>query len=90
MACIGSDSVQTSKENTELVTYLGKNGDYKEPDKLKTLSFTCKQDCHVKINESDNIFVPENATLDFDSNDEKIYSFVIVEPGIEYLWMGTV
>lgn len=90
MAFIGSDEVKLSKQNTELVTYLGKNGNYTSPASFKTLSFICKNNCHVKINGSENIFVPENSTLDFGSNDENIYSFIIVEQDVEYIWLATI
>lgn len=91
MVYIGSNAVQTTTaQNTEIVTYLGKNGDYKEPDRLKTLSFSCLQDCKVKINGSEEIFVPANATLDFDKGNEPISSFIIVGNGVSYMWIATV
>lgn len=90
MAYIGSKGVETSKANTELVSYKGKNKDFTEPAYFHALTFNPTKDCTVKVNGGEEFAVPANASLVFGKNDETIKSFIIKEAGIQYLWLATI
>lgn len=66
----------------------------KLPDKslkenfLYKFSFFNDQDCTVIINDGDPIYLRANQGFQMDENDALIYSFVIVEEGISFNWIG--
>lgn len=86
----GSKKEETTTVNTELVTYLGKNGNYSEPAPFQTLSFTCETDCRVIVNDETDIFLPAGANLSFESGELKITSFKIREKGVKYHWLACI
>ena len=72
----------------------GKNIIPKSPDdwsfdyNLKNFTFVNYQDCHVLINGSKNpIFLRQEQGIDY-SGTKGITSFIVVESGIEYTYIG--
>jgi hypothetical protein len=51
------------------------------------ISFYNKTPCHIKIN-GNQIYLREEQGFESDTNDALIYSFVIVESGIDYNFVG--
>lgn len=51
-------------------------------------SFLNDQDCTIKINNVETIFLRENQGFNSDYYDKPIHSFVISEKGIQYNWIG--
>lgn len=76
---LGSSSPQISTENQEIV-----------PDKTSfyKFSFMPNQDCTVKINKSEPIYISSNLGFSTNEVDRFISSFVVVESGIEFHWIG--
>lgn len=75
----GSPSIQTSEENQELVP---------EKTAFYKFSFEPFSECTVKINGSDPILVRPVRGFTMNEVDAYINSFVIVEAGIEFAWIG--
>ena len=75
----GSSQLTTSTSNQEIVPR-GKI--------FYKFSFMNSQDCTVKINGSNPIFLRANQGFSMDEVDAYIHSFVIVEPNIEFNWVG--
>lgn len=75
----GSPSLQISEDNQELV-----------PDKVAfyKFSFSPKSDCTVKINNSEPILIESELGFNMNQVDAYISSFIILESGIEYSWIG--
>jgi hypothetical protein len=46
------------------------------------------QDCHVKINGGDQIFLRAGQGWQMDQNDKPISSFIIVDSTITFNWFG--
>lgn len=76
---LGSSSIVTSQGNDEIV-----------PQGLSfyKFSFLNYSACTVKINNSDPIYLAEGQGFSSDIHDAKITSFIIVEPNIQYNWIG--
>lgn len=55
---------------------------------LYEFSFLNTQACTVIVNKSNPIPCPANVGFQIDDNDAPIYSFIIVEPNVEYTWRG--
>lgn len=83
---IGTDDVKTSNANEDIIpsTPQGWSIGYH----FYKFSFINKQPCHVKINGGEQIFLDSNQGIDTDVYDALINSFVIVESGIEYQFIG--
>lgn len=89
MIVVGTSKIETtSNNNTELVNYMGKNNNYTSPASFKTISFIAKTDCTVRVNDSEDIFIPKDGGLNFDTGE--IQSFVINEQGIDYIYVATI
>lgn len=75
----GSPSPQTSEANQELV-----------PDKTAfyKFSFMPSSDCTVKINHSEPIFIQSGLGFSMNEVDAFISSFIIIDSGVEYTWIG--
>lgn len=75
----GSPSIQTSSANQELV-----------PDKTAFYKFSYmpSQNCTVRINGSDPILITSRLGFSMNEVDAYISSFVIVESGIEFHYLG--
>lgn len=75
----GTSQIEVSNSNEEVIP---KNTIFYK------FSFLNEEDCTVKINGSDPIFL--RAGIGFSTNqvDSEINSFVVVESGIEYFWIG--
>ena len=56
---------------------------------FKKFSFENEQECHLKINGSEPIFLKEGYGFDVGYDDPPIRSLVIVESGVEYQWFAT-
>jgi len=83
----GSPRIETSTAYKEIVpsTPSGwvnmKLGFYK-------FQFRNLQDCTVKINDGNPILLIAEQGFNSKSEDATIYSFVIIEPNIQYQWIG--
>lgn len=82
----GSNGVKTtSTANTEIVPVpTGWTGRCK----IYKMIFTPLSNCTVKINGSDPIYMVANETFETDINDEAIESFIIIEVGAQYRFIG--
>jgi hypothetical protein len=83
---IGSSSLQTSTANQEVIP---------SPPAGWTFGYFCykfsfmnDQDCHVKINGGDQIFLRAGQGWQMDQNDKPISSFIIVDSTITFNWFG--
>lgn len=76
----GSSAKLTSAANEEIC---------KKGECYEKFDFYNYQDCTVKINGSAPIFLGAGQGFSTDRFDEPIYSFIVVEAGIDYNWIGT-
>lgn len=76
---IGSPSIETSTANQEIIP---------QNYSFHKFSFINYQTCTVKINDSLPIYLAEGQGFGCDVNDTRIKSFVIIESGIQYNWVG--
>ncbi|MGM0807506.1 MAG: hypothetical protein ACQET8_22635 [Bacillota bacterium] len=83
---LGSSGIQTSTANKEVVT-LPKSANGSTLPFYK-LSFLNLQSCKVKINGGNPIYLEQDQGFEMNESDAPIYSFVIVEAGIQYQWIG--
>jgi hypothetical protein len=83
---VGSSQISVSTTSQEIIPSppLSWNQGYK----LYKFSFINQQDCHVIINGGSQIFLPANQGFECDEDDAPIYSFIIVESGISYNYIG--
>jgi hypothetical protein len=84
---IGTDSLKTSTANQECIPSVPVNwtGRYN----LYKFSFdNADQSCSVKINGGSPIYLKAGQGFEIQKEDAPIWSFVIVEAGISYNWIG--
>ena len=83
---IGSDSIQTSVANQEIIpaSPLGWTHGYS----LYKFSFINDQDCTIKINNGNPIFLRMNQGFNTEKEDAPITSFKIVEGQKTFSWIG--
>lgn len=74
---VGSPKVETSVANEEIL-----------PVACYKLSIIPESDCTASINESEPIFLKGGVGFSTNQVDAKIYSFKIIEDGIQYFWIG--
>jgi hypothetical protein len=85
----GSSALTTSTANQEIIQQNKPTGYMPALLSAYKLSFMNSQDCHVIINSSVNqIYLPANKGFNSDAIDKEIYTFVIVEAGISYCYIG--
>lgn len=77
---IGSPSVLESSENQELV---------QKGIVFHKFSFFNYTTCTVSINGSDPIYLAAEQGFNSDSSDAKIKSFIIINGGINFNWVGS-
>lgn len=84
---IGSPNLMKSKANEEIIQK------HKHPSwsyfRLIKFSFTPLEDCHVRINKGEEIFLPKTQILNIEVDDVDITTFEIVEPNISYTYLGS-
>lgn len=85
---LGSPTVMTSTSNQEVVPLTPENWT-KERYTFYKFSFINKNSCTVKINNGDSILLEDDQGFECGKDDPKIESFVIVESGIQFSWIGT-
>ncbi len=83
---IGSSDPTTSTSNQEVIPTKPEN--WSRGYNLYRFSFQNDQDCHVKINGGDQIYLRANQGFNSSEVDAPINSFVVVESGIVYNWLG--
>lgn len=76
----GSPQVETSIGDDELV---------QTGFVYHKFSFLNLQDCQIKVNGSDEIFLNAGQGFATDEQDVSVKSFVIVQPGIKFNWVGS-
>ncbi len=76
---IGTDTVKTSEGNQDII-----------PDSyiFYKFSFLNYDDCTVRINNGDPIYLKAEQGFDSDIRDASIHSFEIVESGVQYQFIG--
>jgi len=83
---VGTDDIKTSTANQDIVkTEQMNNEGIKQ---LYKFSFLNHSPCHVIINNKEPIFLDEKQGFDMTHVDAPITSFVIVEEGVEYQFIG--
>jgi hypothetical protein len=83
---LGSSDIQLSSANQEIIPlppagWTGKYNFYK-------FSFFNEQSVKVKVNGGNPIYLQANQGFNIDQVDAPIYSFVIVDAGITFNWIG--
>jgi hypothetical protein len=84
---LGSPSLETSTANKEVIpnSPVGWTGRYN----LYKFSFdNAEQACSVKINGGSPIYLKAGQGFEIQKEDAPIWSFVIVEAGVSYNWIG--
>lgn len=84
---IGSPEVQTSVANEEIIPLTPENWT-RERYKIVRFSFRASQDCSIKVNEGNIIFIEAGKEFSIDEDIPAITSFKIQESGIEFTWAG--
>ena len=88
---LGSSALQTSQANEEVVP-LPPVGWVNVTYKFCKFSFINDQDCHVKINgDTNQIYLRAGQGFEINRSDKKdflISSFIVVEAGITYNYVG--
>lgn len=74
---IGSSQMETSVANEEIVT-----------ETCYKFSIMVENDCTASINKSEPIFIKAGVGFSNNQVDAAIYSFKILEDGIQYFWVG--
>ncbi|HEY8805434.1 MAG TPA: hypothetical protein VIM42_10095 [Clostridium sp.] len=85
----GSPDPQVSTSDIEIIQP-NKPIAYPAP-KLKAyrFNFMNNQTCHIKLNGSDNqIYLSANQGFETDMYDAELWSFIIIEAGISYYYVG--
>lgn len=75
----GSREVKNSEANEEIIP---------KGVHLYKFSIYVSDNCTVSINGSEPIFIPGGTGFSSEQNDAMIYSFKILEDGIDYHWIG--
>lgn len=90
---MGSRELSTSTAMQEVVP--NKPDNWSVAMRFIEFSFVNSQDCHVILNgkskldgEDNKIFLRANQGLNISEKDVNVDSFIIVEDGIEYNWVG--
>lgn len=83
---LGSDSLKTSTANEEVIP--SPPSSWTTGYKLYKFSFMNSDDCTVIINNKTKVFLRANQGFTMNEADSPIYSFKIVEPGVNYNWIG--
>ena len=85
---LGSSNLLTSTANLEIVPNTPIGWSNKRYSFYK-FSFINKTTCRVKINGGEPIYLEENQGFESDKEDVKINSFIIVEPTVDFNWIGS-
>jgi hypothetical protein len=84
-----SDLLVTNSANTEIIPSPPAELKWTEGYKLYKFSFSNpNQSCHVKINGGNPIFLSATQGFEMDESDDPIESFIVVEIGISYNFIG--
>lgn len=84
---LGAETILTSTENHEVVPETPSNWTWDKYSFYK-FSFINYDPCTIKINGGEPIYLKELQGFESSERDVKINSFVIVESGIEFSWLG--
>ncbi|MEK4025531.1 hypothetical protein [Sporosarcina sp. FSL W7-1283] len=84
---LGSSKILTSAANQEIVPETPENWT-SDRYSIYKLSFINKNNCSVKINGGSSIYLEANQGFESSKEDKAINSFVIVEEGIQYSFIG--
>ncbi|ARK30787.1 hypothetical protein [Halalkalibacter krulwichiae] len=76
---LGSERLETSTANQEVIP---------ERKRLYKFSFLNRADTQVMINGKELIFLQANQGFNMDEEDQPLQSFVVVDEGIEFNWIG--
>ena len=83
----GSSDLKTSTANMQLIPV--SPVEWTVGYRYYKFSFMNNHNCHIKINNDENvIYLRANQGFEINEVDAPIHSFVIVESGIEFNWVG--
>jgi hypothetical protein len=83
------DIMTTSSPNSEIIPSPPAELNWTQGYKLYKFSFSNpNQACHVKINGGSPIYLSASQGFEMDESDDPIESFIIVENGISYNFIG--
>lgn len=83
---LGSPQIMTSKVNQEVID--SKPVSWTHGYKLYKFSFDNTQNCTVIINKKAIVFLKAGQGFEMNVGDEPIHSFIVMESGIEFTWIG--
>ena len=85
----GSPDTQISTELVEIIQQHKPSSWITPKLNVYKFSFMNSEDCHIKINESSSqIFLPAGSGFEMSEVDGELWSFVIVEAGVNYTYIG--
>jgi len=87
-AYFGSPDIQTSTENQEIIQQHKPSEWSIKKLTVSRFNFYNEQNCHIKINEGEPIFIRAGQGFEMDMYDGELISFIIVEENINYNYMG--
>ncbi|MCM3110021.1 hypothetical protein [Lederbergia lenta] len=79
---IGSEALEVSVANKDIIQETSKRYN------LYKFSFINDSDCTVVVNDKARLFLRANQGFSIDEVDSPIWSFKVVEDGIQYNWLG--
>ena len=82
----GTSKIETSTANQELIPE--KPYGWTIGYKFKSFSFFNDQECHIIVNNGEPLFLRAGMGFNSTTDNQSITSFVIVEEGISYNWIG--
>lgn len=83
---LGSNKIEVSTANQEIIPNPPSNWTYGYT--LYKFTFKTYNDTNIIINGETNIFLRAEQEFQTDSGDAGIHSFVIVNSGVSYQWVG--
>jgi hypothetical protein len=85
---IGTDSLKTSTANLQIIPNPPSNFSLGTKYNLYKFAFMNDQDCTVIVNGGNTLFLRAGQGFEINESDLPINSFVIIEAGITYNWIG--
>ena len=83
---LGSNNIETSVANQEIIPE--SPSDWTVKYSLYKLSLINYQDTNIIINGKTSIYLKAEQGFESEITDPRIYSFVIVDAGVDYQWIG--
>lgn len=84
---IGSPDILTSNQNMQIIPFPPSSWSIKY-NLYKFSFFNPDEPCRVKINEGEPIYIAPGMGFNSNEIDSPIWSFVVVDEGIKFYWIG--